>query len=120
MLKKSLVIATAMFASVVGLQSAQQAEAKVKFDIHIGVPGGYHGGGHWGHGHSGHWGHGGWGKRRISCYRGKRIVRNHGYRFIVPIDCSGSVYKFKARRGGARYLIKMKSRNGRIFARYHI
>ncbi len=124
MMKKSIIIATAMFVGVIGLQ-AQQAQAKVRFDVHIGGPGYYgghgHGHGRWGGGHGG-WGngHGGWGHRRISCHRGKRIVRNHGYRFITPIDCSGSVYKYKASRGGSRYILKMKSRNGRIFSRYHI
>ena len=128
MMKKSLIIATAMIASVVGMQT-QQAEAKVRFDVHIG---GY-GGGYWGGGYGGHGGHGGYGhghggygnggygyNRRISCYRGKRIVRNQGYRFVRAIDCRGSVYKFKARRWGQTYILKMKSRNGRVFSRRHI
>lgn len=122
MMKKSLIIATAMFAAVVGLQPTQQAEAKVHFDIHLGGPG-YYGGGHGGHwgGHGGRWGNGGhWAPRRISCSRGRRIVRNHGYHGISAIDCRGSVYKFKAWRGGNRYLLKMKSRNGRIYRRFHI
>ncbi len=136
MMKKSLVVATAMFAAVVGFQPVQQAEAKVKLNVQIGVPGGYYGGGYYGGGyygggyygggHGGYYGggHGGgygrWAPRRISCARGRRIVRNSGYRFVVAIDCRGSTYKFKGTRGGARFLLKMKSRNGRIYSRRFI
>ena len=126
MMKKSLVIATAMFAAIVGLQPTQQAEAKVKLNVQIGIPGGYYGGpyygggGYYGKPHHGGGYYGGWAPRRVSCGRGKRLVRSYGYRFIVPIDCRGRVYKYKASRGGNRFILKMKSRNGRIFSRRSI
>ncbi|VAV98832.1 hypothetical protein MNBD_ALPHA08-1332 [hydrothermal vent metagenome] len=124
MIKKSLVIATAMFAAVVGLQPTQQAEAKVKFNVHIGIPGGFYGGpgyggGYYGGGYGGGYS-GGWAPRRINCNRGRRILRNNGYKFIKMVDCAGRVYKYKASRGGKRYLLKMKSRNGRVFSRRFI
>ncbi len=134
MMKKSLVIATAMFAAVVGFQPTQQAEAKVKIGVSIGIPGGFYGGGYYGGGHGGGYGGGhggyygnphggyggGWAARRINCNRGRRILRNKGYRFIKMVDCAGSVYKYKASMGGNRYLLKMKSRNGRVFSRRFI
>jgi hypothetical protein len=40
-------------------------------------------------------------------------LRRRGYRYVRPIDCSGSNFKYEAFRYGQSYTIKVKS-NGRI------
>jgi len=122
MLKKSVIVATALFASVVALQPVEKAEAKVHVGIGIGIPGyyggGYYGGGYYGHGH-------GYGYRphyryRMSCGKARRKIRHHGFYRIRALDCSGSRYTFKAKRHGDWYKIRLNSRTGRIIRIRHL
>ncbi len=122
MLKKTLIAATILFTAATALQPVEKAEARVNFDVSIGFPGAYYpapyyAGGYYGGGYYVAPRHR---SRRVSCARGKRIVRNHGYRNVRAVDCRGSVYKFEGRRWGNWYLLKMKSRTGRIYRRIHI
>jgi hypothetical protein len=41
-------------------------------------------------------------------------LQRSGYRRVRPLDCSGANYKFEAFRRGGRYILKIKSSNGRI------
>jgi len=116
MFKKSVIVATALFASLVAFQPVEQAEAKVHIDIGFGAPGyygggyGYYGGGYYGHrrGYRSHRGY------RMSCGQVRRKIRHRGFHRIRAIDCSGSRYSFNAKRHGQWYRIKVNSRNGRI------
>ena len=54
------------------------------------------------------------GRERISCYRGKRIVENYGFRRVRPQDCSGRRYSYLGRRRYNTFLILVDSRRGRV------
>lgn len=41
-------------------------------------------------------------------------LQRSGYRRVRPLDCTGPNYRFQAFRGGSRYILKIKSSNGRI------
>jgi len=124
MLKKSVIVATALFASIVAFQPVEQAEAKVHIGIGIGVPGfygpgygpGYYGGGYYGHrhGYRPHYGY------RMSCGKARRKIRHRGFYRIRAVDCSGSRYTFKAKRHGSWYKIRLNSRSGRIIRIRHL
>ena len=125
MFKKSLIIATALFASVVAFQPVEQAEAKVSIGIGIGIPGvygpGYYGGGY---APAPYYGHGGYyaprRSYRLSCGQVRRKLRNRGYYRIRAKDCSGSRYTFHAKRGGEWFRLRIKSNNGRIYKRTYL
>jgi hypothetical protein len=51
---------------------------------------------------------------RISCYRGRRIVRNAGFHRVRPRDCSGRIYRYIGRRHGDTFIIGVHSRRARI------
>ncbi len=113
MYKKTLIAATALVASFVAFQPVEQAEAKVHFNIGIGIPGPFYGHGG-GYGHSYHapapyYGHGH--RYRVSCGQIRRKLRNRGYYRIRSVDCSGSRYTFHAKRHGDWYKIRVKSRS---------
>lgn len=117
MFKKSLIIATALVASVIAFQPVEQAEAKV--NIGIGIGGGHYGGGY-GHGYYGNPYYGGsyYTPRRsyrMSCGQVRRKLRNRGYYRIRAVDCSGSRYTFHAKRHGERVRIRVKSRSGYVY-----
>lgn len=51
---------------------------------------------------------------RMSCSEARRLVRSHGFRRIRPLDCSGRVYTFRARRHGEAYRIRVNARQHSI------
>ena len=51
---------------------------------------------------------------RISCYRGKRIVEDYGFRRVRTRDCSGRRFSYFGRRHGDQFLILVDSRRGRV------
>lgn len=121
MLKKSLFATLALVAAFSAFQPVEKAEARVNVDIGIGVP--YYGNGRYYEPYyyaaprrryyaprpaPRRYG-------RLSCGEARRIVRNHGYRRVRAIDCSGNRYTFHAMRGGEWYRIRMRSRTGRIY-----
>lgn len=67
---------------------------------------GWHGGGHGWHG--GHGGH------KISCQKGKRIVRWSGFRGVRPMKCFGKRYVYRAFKWGVPYKVRVHSRGGYI------
>jgi hypothetical protein len=55
------------------------------------------------------------GDRLVSrCAAIGQSLRRYGYRHIRPLDCGGSNFKYEAFRGYQRFIVKMKSSNGRI------
>lgn len=52
--------------------------------------------------------------RRISCVDGARLIRDRGFREVVPRDCRGRYFVYRASRGRHRYEISIDSRNGRV------
>jgi hypothetical protein len=52
--------------------------------------------------------------RRISCADGARLIRNRGFREVVPRDCRGRYFVYRASRGRDRFEISINSRNGRV------
>ena len=52
--------------------------------------------------------------RRISCADGARLIRNRGFRDVVPRDCRGRFFVYRAWRARHRYEISIDSRNGRV------
>jgi hypothetical protein len=54
------------------------------------------------------------GKGRISCYRGKRIVENAGFRRVQTRSCGGRNFRYTARRRGDSFVVVVDSRRGRI------
>src|SRR5687767_10545516 len=54
-------------------------------------------------------------RRRLRCYEARRLVREHGYRAVVTVECEGRVYTFEARRRGRRVLVNVNSRTGAVW-----
>jgi len=139
MLKKSFIVSLALLIAAFAFAPVENAEAKTRVHIGVGVGGygPYYGGygPYYGPGpyYGGYYGpgpyYGGpppyygryyaprrtYRRGRISCKRGKRIVRNNGYRKVRARDCRGKTYSFSGRKRGRTYIIKMRSRTGRIF-----
>lgn len=101
MLKK-LITAGIVSLGVMGFGTAGQAVAGTDIDIGIGVGGGYYQPGP------------SYGRGRISCRQGARIVASQGFRRVRPDDCRGSEYKYFGQRRGDLYKIVVSSRYGQI------
>jgi hypothetical protein len=54
------------------------------------------------------------GRRYISCRHGARIVDRRGYNRVRPIDCNRPFYRYRARRDGIWWIVRLNARNGRI------
>ncbi|MFO1123372.1 MAG: hypothetical protein U1F47_13795 [Hyphomicrobiales bacterium] len=52
--------------------------------------------------------------RGITCSEGQRRLRNRGFRDVRRIDCRGRIFVYRAWRGGNRYEISLRSRDGRV------
>lgn len=52
--------------------------------------------------------------RSITCRQGERLLRNRGFRDIRRVDCSGRFFVYRARRGGSRFEISLRARDGRV------
>jgi hypothetical protein len=102
MLKK-LITAGVLSLGVMGFGAAGQAVAGTDIDIGIGVGGG----GYYQPGPS-------YGRGRISCRQGARIVAREGFRRVRADDCQGSEYRYFGRQRGDLFKIVVNSRNGRI------
>ena len=97
-------LAVAAFAAGAFLLPPLTAQAKdVDVDVNIGVGGGY-----------GSPGYPVFAPDRISCWQGVRRVRWAGFYNVKPLDCSGRLYTYRARRGPGVFLVTLNSFNGRI------
>jgi hypothetical protein len=52
--------------------------------------------------------------RGISCSQGERLLRFRGFRDIRRVDCTGRFFVYRAWRGGSRFEIAIRSRDGRV------
>lgn len=102
MLKK-LITAGALSLGVLGFGTAGQAVAGTDIDIGVGIGGG----GYYQPGPS-------YGRGRISCRQGARIVRSAGFQRVRADDCRGTEYKYFGRQDRGLYRIVVNSRSGRI------
>ncbi len=100
---KNLITAGVVSLGVLGFGTAGQAVAGTDIDIGVGIGGG----GYYQPGPS-------YGRGRISCRQGARIVASRGFRRVRADDCQGSEYKYYGREGRGLYKIVVDSRNGRI------
>jgi hypothetical protein len=106
MFTKIMVAAAALTAAVV---VAAPAQAKTNISIGLGF-GGYGGGydDHYGGGYDTDYypvyggSYGG-----VSCWKAKQIVRNHGFYNVYPMDCDGNIMRFKGKKFGDSYRIKV-------------
>jgi hypothetical protein len=51
---------------------------------------------------------------RISCWEGRRIVRNAGYRRVKTMKCHGEVYRYRGWRRGHQWRVSVDADTGRI------
>lgn len=107
MFTKFLVAAAALTAV-----AAAPAQAKTNIDLNVGF--GFGGG--YGGGYGGYYGGGyypdyypayGGGYDGISCWKAKKIVQNHGFYKVNATDCGGKVMRFKAKKAGDWYRVKI-------------
>lgn len=54
------------------------------------------------------------GGRWISCSQGERLLRSHGFRDIRRVSCSGHFFVYRGWRGGSRFEVSLRSRDGRV------
>jgi hypothetical protein len=109
----ALVVAAPMALALGGINAA---EAKTKVNIYLGIPHyGYQVGPDYvyrkGHG----WYRPGRFINRLSCNEARRIVRSHGYYNIVPRDCSGRTYVFRAVRNDRVAVVYVNARSGAVW-----
>ncbi len=106
MIIKSLIATAAVAASLTAAVPAQQAEAKVHFDVNVGI-GGYPGF-YPGYGYTG-----GYYPvvdpyyNGISCNKGSKVVRWAGFHNVQAFDCSAPVYQYKAWKYGNPYKVRV-------------
>jgi hypothetical protein len=53
----------------------------------------------------------------ISCRHGARIVDRRDYSRVQPIDCNRPFYRYRARRDGDWWIVRLNARNGNIVSR---
>lgn len=106
MFTKFLVATAALTAAVVATVPAQAKNVDVNIGVGFGggFGGGYYGGGYYGGGYYPVYGGGYDG---ISCGKAKKIVQNHGFYKVNATDCGGKVMRFKAKKSGDWYRVKI-------------
>ena len=103
MLTKSALVATALFAAATTLP-VKSTSAETQLVIGVGFGSGY--GADYGYGgYEGDYEDAGYGG--ASCWKGKEIVRWHGFKNVIPYDCSAPVYKYKAWKHGQPYRVRV-------------
>jgi hypothetical protein len=113
MFTKVLVAAVALTAAVA---TTAPARADTIFSVGIGLGLGGYGGGY----DPGYYPvYGGDYYDGISCWKAKKIVQNHGFNKVHATDCGGKVMRFKGKKFGDWYRIKI-NRWGNIIDVDHI
>ena len=51
---------------------------------------------------------------QISCWEGKRILRDRNFRQIRPMKCQGTIYRYQAFKNGRPWLVRVNSYSARI------
>lgn len=98
MFTKVLVAAAALTAAVATTVPAQ-AGTDINIGVGLGFGGGFHGGGYYPV-------YGGY-YDGISCGKARNIVRNHGFHKVYATNCSGKIMRFKGKKFGDWYRIKV-------------
>jgi len=106
MFTKFLVAAAALTAAVV-VTAPAQAKTNINIGLGLGFGGGYGGGGYYGGYDPGYYPAYGGGYGGVSCWKAKNIVKNHGFYSVYPTDCGGSIMRFKGKKFGDSYRIKV-------------
>jgi hypothetical protein len=101
MFTKVIVVAAALTAAVA---TTVPAQADTNLSIGLGF-GGFHGHGYY----PGYYPvYGGYGYYDgISCGTAKKIVKNHGFYKVYATNCSGKVMRFKGKKAGDWYSVKV-------------
>lgn len=55
-------------------------------------------------------------EERISCWEGRREVRQAGFRNVRPLRCSGDIYRYNAIRRGHNWTVRVDAWSGRILS----
>lgn len=53
-------------------------------------------------------------EERISCWEGRREVRQAGFRNVRPVRCSGDIYRYSAVRRGHNWTVRVDAYSGQI------
>lgn len=110
MFTKILVAAAALTAAVV---TTAPAQAKTQIDFNLGIGGGYYPGYYGGGYYPGYYPVYGGYYGGISCGKARKIVQYHGFHNVYATDCSGNIMRFKGKKFGDWYRIKV-DRSGDI------
>ena len=51
---------------------------------------------------------------QISCWEGKQIVQNPGFRRVSPVRCEGSIFRYQALKSGRPWIVRVDSYSARI------
>jgi hypothetical protein len=51
---------------------------------------------------------------QISCWEGKRIVRERNFYRVRPMRCEGAIYRYQAFKNGQPWVVKVNSYSARI------
>lgn len=109
-IKKTLAAAVLAAATLAAASSGANA-GKVNFHFSIGMPNG-------GAIHFGNVGGYHPGPTKLSCWKGRKVVKNYGYKWVKKIECQGPVYTYKARKkiGGVfhKFRVRVNAWNGNI------
>jgi hypothetical protein len=121
-MRKSLIAIAAAFPFLGAMAPA--ADAKVNFDIYLGVPyynerigpdyRYYEGRGWYRDEFYGEPRYDDRPRARLSCGEARRIVRRNGYRNVSAEECSGRTYTFSATRKGRNVVVYVNSRTGSL------
>lgn len=52
----------------------------------------------------------------VSCKGAKELVKNAGYKKIEKIECNGTVYTFKAKKNGQKYVVTVNRYSKQVAA----
>jgi len=53
-------------------------------------------------------------EERISCWEGRREVRQSGFRNVRAVRCSGDIYRYRATRRGKIWSVRLDAWSGQI------
>ena len=103
MFTKLLVAAAALSAAVV-MTAPAQADTNIGLGIGFGFGGGFYDDDDYDGGYYPVYENDG-----ISCGKAKKIVQNHGFHKVYATDCDGKIKRFKGRKSGDWYSIKVNN-----------
>jgi len=112
MFTKFLVAAAALTAAAV-MTAPAQAETNISLGLGVGFGGGWGDGGYYDGYDPGYYPVYGGGYGGVSCGKARKIVKYHGFHNVYATDCDGSIMRFKGKKNGDWYRIKV-NRSGNI------